>query len=113
MTLGATSAQDRAHGRSDDHHNRAMDREHLSRLTDRWRARRDARRPTVDERSFADPDREALAADAFPYRFVSPEAYVEQHGADMAAFTYDDERYRDADLDAWLLEVGRLLRERR
>jgi len=31
----------------------------------------------------------------------------------MPAFTYDDARYADADLDAWLLEVGTLLRERR
>jgi hypothetical protein len=31
----------------------------------------------------------------------------------MTGFTYDDERYADAELDAWLLEVGRLLREDR
>jgi hypothetical protein len=29
----------------------------------------------------------------------------------MTAFTYDDERYDDPDLDAWLVKVGRLLRE--
>jgi hypothetical protein len=31
----------------------------------------------------------------------------------MIGFTYDEARYADADLDAWLLEVGRLLREDR
>lgn len=31
----------------------------------------------------------------------------------MTAFTYDDDRYADPALDAWLLEVGRLLREAR
>jgi hypothetical protein len=31
----------------------------------------------------------------------------------MVGFTYDEARYADPDLDAWLLEVGRLLRERR
>ncbi len=31
----------------------------------------------------------------------------------MAAFTYDDERYADPELDAWIVEVGRLLREDR
>ena len=31
----------------------------------------------------------------------------------MVGFTYDDEAYADPDLDAWLLEVGRLLREQR
>ena len=31
----------------------------------------------------------------------------------MIGFTYDEERYADSLLDAWLLEVGRLLRDRR
>ncbi len=35
------------------------------------------------------------------------------HGADMIGYTYDELRYADRDLDAWLVEVGRLLRERR
>ena len=74
--------------------------------------RHDARRPDADARPPADPEREALAARSFPFRTVAPGAYVGEHGADMTAFTYDDARYADADLDAWLLEVGRLLRER-
>ena len=28
----------------------------------------------------------------------------------LAQFTFDDEAYRDPQLDAWILEVGRLLR---
>ena len=52
-----------------------------------------------------------MAARAFPYRTVSPAEYLARHGVDMTAFTYDDERYDDPDLDAWLVEVGRLLRE--
>jgi hypothetical protein len=31
----------------------------------------------------------------------------------MTAFTYDEASYGDAELDAWLLEVGRLLRATR
>jgi hypothetical protein len=31
----------------------------------------------------------------------------------MVGFTYDEERYVDPILDAWLMEVGRLLRARR
>ena len=31
----------------------------------------------------------------------------------MSGFTYDEAQYIDPDLDAWLLEVGRLLRMRR
>ena len=88
-------------------------REELTRLTDRWRARHDARRPSTDERPPADPDREALAARAFPFGSVDPAAYVAEHGSGMTAFTYDDARYADPELDAWLLEVGRLLRLRR
>jgi hypothetical protein len=86
-------------------------RERLSALTDRWRRRHDDRKGGA--RPSADPDREALAARAFPFRSQSPAAYVAEHGADMLGFTYDDERYTDPQLDAWLVEVGRLLRARR
>jgi hypothetical protein len=44
---------------------------------------------------------------------VTPEAYVAEHGDEMPGFTYDEARHADAELDAWLVEVGRLLRERR
>ena len=88
-----------------------MDRDRLEQLTDRWRRRRDARRR--GDRAPADAAREALAVRAFPFRSTSPAEYVAEHGHDMIGFTYDDARYADGDLDAWLLEVGRLLRERR
>jgi hypothetical protein len=88
-------------------------RDRLTSLTDRWRARRELRRPEPDARPRADPDRQRLAADAFPWRDVGPAEYVDRHGAEMPGFTYDEARYDDAELDAWLLEVGRLLRDRR
>ncbi|MGH2380062.1 MAG: hypothetical protein ACRDG7_02440 [Candidatus Limnocylindria bacterium] len=88
-----------------------MKRERLGTLTDRWRARHDARRS--DDRPPADPARETLAAQAFPFQSTEPAAYVAQHGADMVGFTYDEARYADPQLDAWLLEVGRLLRASR
>jgi hypothetical protein len=90
-----------------------MDRERLDELTDRWRRRHEARRPSPADRPTARPEREALAARSFPFRKMTPSAYVAEHGADMTAFTYDDERYADPALDAWLLEVGRLLRAER
>ena len=90
-----------------------MNRDRLEQLTDRWRVRHDARRPSVDERPPADADREMLATRAFPFRSVDPAAFVAEYGPGMTAFTYDDARYADPDLDAWLLEVGRLLRARR
>jgi hypothetical protein len=44
---------------------------------------------------------------------MSAVEYVAQHGESMIGFTYDDERYRDAALQAWIDEVGALLRTRR
>lgn len=88
-------------------------RDRLDRLTGRWRLRHDAARPALEDRPAADPRREALAAEAFPFREVTPADYVAAHGDDMVGFTYDEARYTNPDLDAWLLEVGRLLAGRR
>jgi hypothetical protein len=90
-----------------------MPRRDLDRLTRRWQQRHDARRDADPFRPRANPGREALAKHGFPYRDVSPEAYVADHADAMPGFTYDDESYADPALDAWILEVGRLLRERR
>jgi hypothetical protein len=90
-----------------------VDRERIDELTDRWRRRHEARRPAPGDRAPARPGREALAARAFPFRTTTPAAYVAEHGPAMTAFTYDDESYADPALDAWLLEVGRLLRDAR
>ena len=89
------------------------DRGRLDHLTERWRTRHDARRTAADDRPLAEPEREALAARAFSFRTVTPAEYVAAHGDDMIGFTYDEARYADGDLDAWLTEVGSLLRERR
>lgn len=89
------------------------DRARLEALTRRWRQRHDAKRSTTGERPPATTERETLAQHAFPFREVTPAVYVAEHGEAMAGFTYDEERYTDAELDAWLLEVGRLLRLRR
>jgi hypothetical protein len=88
-------------------------RSDLDRLTRRWRERHDARRGADDFRPRANPGREALARRGFPYHDLTPVQYVAEHGAAMVGFTYDDESYADAELDAWILEVGRLLREER
>jgi len=89
------------------------DRGRLEHLTDRWRARHDARRPATGERPPATHEREALAARAFPFRTITPRAYVAEHGSEMSGFTFDDAAYRDPDLDAWIVEAGELLRARR
>lgn len=64
-------------------------------------------------RPLAGAERQSHAATVFPYRSVSPAAYADAHGEGMTGFTFDDERYDDPALDAWLLELGDLLRARR
>ena len=86
-------------------------RARLERLTHRWRSRHEAARPA--ERPPADEEREERARSSFPFREVTPADYAERHGAAMTGFTYDEYRYPDPQLDAWLVELGRLLRERR
>ena len=90
-----------------------QNRTNLDRLTARWRARHDLRREGDPFRPRANPGREALAKRGFPYHDVTPADYVAEHGADMTGFTYDDESYADAELDAWITEVGELLRAQR
>jgi hypothetical protein len=87
----------------------------LDELTSRWQARRGlerARRAASGEpREAADPERLERARSAFPYRDTTPAAYVAEHGSGMIAYTYDDYAYPDDELQAWLDEVGRLLRQ--
>ena len=86
----------------------------IEELTRRWQERREESRRTQSldgvPREAADSVRSARAASAFPFRRVTPAEYVARHGADMVGFTYDDYTYADAALQAWLDEVGRLLR---
>ncbi|MDQ2934873.1 MAG: hypothetical protein M3R49_07800 [Chloroflexota bacterium] len=49
----------------------------------------------------------------FPFREVAPADYAARYGTAMSGFTYDDYAYEDPELDAWLVELGRLLRLRR
>ena len=86
-------------------------RARLDQLTRRWRSRHDAARPA--ERPPADEEREERARTSFPFRETTPADYAGRHGAAMSGFTYDDYRYGDPQLDAWLVELGRLLREGR
>jgi hypothetical protein len=88
-------------------------RTNLDRLTSRWRSRHDLRREGDPFRPRANPGREALARRGFPYHDVTPADYVAEHAADMVGFTYDDESYADPELDAWIVEVGDLLRGQR
>lgn len=89
----------------------------LAALTERWRDRhrldRARREAAGAPREPADAERLERARRGFPYRDTAPADYVAQHGSAMTGYTYDDYAYPDADLQAWLDEVGRLLRHRR
>ena len=84
----------------------------LEELTRRWRARHEARLER-EPRPAADADREARAATLFPWRTEAPAEYAARHGSAMTGYTYDAYTYRDADLEAWLRELGEILRRRR
>jgi hypothetical protein len=87
-------------------------RPHLERLIGRWRLRHEARLD-ASPRPPADEDREARADTLFPWRAESPAAYAARHGAAMTGYTYDAYSYRDPALEAWLRELGEILRRRR
>jgi len=89
-------------------------RRELDEMTRRWRVRHDARREAeAPDRPPADAEREMRARAAFPYRDESPAAYADAHGADMIGFIYDEYAYDDPELEAWLVELGAILRQRR
>jgi len=85
----------------------------LKDLTRRWRERHETRRAAVAERPQADEERESRARRHFPYREMTPAAYAAGHGEAMTGYTYDAYRYLDPELEAWLMELGRILREQR
>jgi hypothetical protein len=86
-------------------------RQRLDRLTDRWRSRHEAR-VASEGRPPADAEREAKAATFFPWRSQSAAEYAATHGAAMVGYTYDAYTYTDPALEAWLRELGELLRAR-
>jgi hypothetical protein len=83
---------------------------------DRWAARRAARPApatpaSAGGRPLAEPEREVLVRRRFPYRDMSPAAYLARYGDDIRVFSFDQETYADPELDAWIAELGRLLAE--
>ena len=87
-------------------------RNRLDRLTDRWRSRHEAR-VASGPRPPADAERQARAAAHFPWQTQTPAEYAATHGAAMIGYTYDAYTYADAELEAWLRELGQLLRPKR
>jgi hypothetical protein len=83
----------------------------LQELTRRWRARHEARLEK-GPRAAADAEREARASTYFPWQSEAPAEYAARYGAAMVGYTYDAYTYTDAKLEAWLRELGQILRQR-
>ena len=64
------------------------------------------------ERPRADAEREERAATFFPWRTETAAEYAARYGAAMIGYTYDAYSYSDPALEAWLRELGELLRSR-
>ncbi len=86
-------------------------RRHLDELTDRWRSRHEARRLSEGPAP-ADSEREARAARFFPWKTETAAEYGARYGAAMIGYTYDAYTYTDPALQAWLVELGEILRTR-
>jgi hypothetical protein len=86
-------------------------RARLDQLTQRWRARHEARLG-AGTRPAADAERVARASTFFPWRSETPAEYAARYGAAMIGYTYDAYSYPDPKLEAWLRELGEILRER-
>jgi hypothetical protein len=86
-------------------------RERLEQLTQRWRARHEARLD-AGARPPADAERIARAEAFFPWQSETPAEYAARYGAAMTGYTYDAYTYPDATLEAWLVELGEILRDR-
>jgi hypothetical protein len=86
-------------------------RARLEQLTDRWRARHEARLDAGD-RPAADAERETRATAFFPWATETPAEYAARYGAAMTGYTYDAYSYTDPKLEAWLRELGEILRQR-
>lgn len=61
------------------------------------------------ELPLADSSREQLARERFPYREQTPEEYAARHAHQWVSFSFDDYRYSDPELDAWVARLGDIL----
>ena len=61
-----------------------------------------------DNRPRADLQRETLAAEMFPLD-MSPDEYAARNAHLWGSFSFDDYRYRDSKLDAWIERLGDIL----
>lgn len=66
---------------------------------------------TSNDKPLADETLEDAAAAQFPLE-VSPEEYAARHAHLWGCFSFDEYRYRNGALDAWILSLGDILFQR-
>jgi hypothetical protein len=64
------------------------------------------------ELPFAHAGREKDARELFPYREQTPEEYAARHAHEWMSFSFDDYRYSDPELDAWIARLGQIFFKR-
>ena len=60
----------------------------------------------------ADVSRQQLAQETFPYREQTPEEYAARSAHLWGSFSFDDFRYSDPVLDAWIARLGDIFFQR-
>ncbi|WP_053232311.1 hypothetical protein [Sandaracinus amylolyticus] len=63
-------------------------------------------------RPLAHAGREEQARELFPYREQTPEEYAARHFHEWMCFSFDEFRYSDPELDAWIARLGQIFFER-
>ncbi len=61
------------------------------------------------ERPLAHSDFEKTAIELFPYATMSPEEYAGRNGSGWDMFSFDNYRFQNAALDAWIQRFGQIL----
>lgn len=64
------------------------------------------------ELPLANAGREKHARELFPYREQTPEEYAARHFHEWMTFSFDDFRYSDPELNAWIARLGQIFFKR-
>ena len=60
-------------------------------------------------RPFAPSKFEETTAELFPYEALSPEEYAGRKGSNWDMFSFDNYRFQNVALDAWIQRLGQIL----
>jgi len=61
-------------------------------------------------RPICDPEIEEFYATLFPWQTMSAEEYAARHSHHIGVFSIDREKFSNAQLDEWIMQLGSILR---